>query len=84
VLVDGLAMRRGSPRAPGLGRLLVRAMLMASANHAATMQNYATLYLAPQLAGIDVSDWHALDSLVETGYDYAMKTLETWDRQNLL
>jgi hypothetical protein len=58
-------------------------MLIGSANHAATMQNYATLYLAPSLAGIDVSDWHALDALVETGYQHARKALETWDYQSL-
>ena len=83
VLVNSIGMRRESQRAPSLGRLLVRAMLMASANHAATMRNYATLYLAPPLAGIDVSDWHALDTLVETGYQHATKALETWDYQNL-
>ena len=83
VLVNSLAMRRESQRAPGLGRILVRAMLMASANHAATMQNYANLYLAPRLAGVDVADWHALDALVETGYSYAKKALDTWDYHNL-
>ena len=83
MLVNSIGMRRESQRMPGLGRLLVRAMLMASANHAATMRNYATLYLAPPLAGIDVADWHALDALVETGYQHARKALETWDYQNL-
>ncbi len=72
---EGEAMDAGSPR---LGRLLVRAMLLASSNHAATMRNYASLYLTPPLQGADVGDWHSLDALVEAGYAYASKALETW------
>ena len=79
VLMGSLAMRRESQRAPGLGRILVRSMLMASANHAATMRDHADLYLAPRLVGIDVADWHALDALVETGYEHARQALESWD-----
>ena len=41
------------------------------------------LALAPRLAGVDVADWHALDALVETGYSYAKKALDTWDYHNL-
>ena len=59
---------------------MVRAMLLGSANHAATMRNHASLYLTPPLEGVDVSDWHAIDTLVETGYAYASKELETWNR----
>ena len=79
VLMGSLAMRRESQRAPGLGRILVRSMLMASANHAATMRDHADLYLAPRLVGIDVADWHALDALVETGYEHARQALESWN-----
>jgi len=82
--LQGLApWQRPAPRSapsPRLGRLMVRAMLLASANHAATMRNYASLYLTPPLEGVDVSDWHAIDTLVETGYAYASKALETWNR----
>ena len=84
VLMGNLAMRRESQRAPGLGRILVRSMLMASANHAATMRNYAALYLDPPLAGIDVADWHAFDALVETGYVHAKEALAKWDHKNLM
>lgn len=74
-------LHAGSAAAPPrLGRLLVRAMLLASSNHAAAMKNYSSLYLTPPLAGVDVSDWHALDQLVETGYTYTSKALETWHR----
>ena len=66
---------------PRLGRLLVRAMLLGSSNHAATMRSYASLYLTPPIDGIDVGDWQALDSLVETGYAYASKALESWKHE---
>jgi predicted acylesterase/phospholipase RssA len=86
VLMSGLAGRTRDPgdaasdALPRLGRLLVRAMLLGSSNHAATMRSYASLYLTPPIDGIDVGDWQALDSLVETGYAYASKALESWNR----
>jgi predicted acylesterase/phospholipase RssA/CRP-like cAMP-binding protein len=86
VLMNGLAGRgrdagdAAGTASPRLGRLLVRAMLLGSSNHAATMRNFASLYLTPPIDGIDVGDWQALDSLVETGYAYASKALETWNR----
>ena len=73
-LTDGAA--EGPPR---LGRLLVRAMLLASSNHAAAMRGCASLYLTPPLEGVDVGDWHALDALIEAGYAYTSKALETWN-----
>ncbi len=66
-------------QSPRLGRLLVRAMLLGSSNHASTMRNYASLYLTPPVEGVDVGDWHALDTLATAGYAYTMKMLETWD-----
>jgi predicted acylesterase/phospholipase RssA/CRP-like cAMP-binding protein len=84
VLMNGLAGRgreTGDPASPRLGRLLVRAMLLGSSNHAATMRNYASLYLTPPTDGVDVGDWQALDALVETGYAYASKALESWNRE---
>lgn len=77
-LTPGRRPASRSATSPRLGRLMVRAMLLASSNHAATMRNYASLYLTPPLEGVDVSDWHAIDTLVETGYAYASKALETW------
>jgi predicted acylesterase/phospholipase RssA len=64
---------------PRMDRLMVRSTLLASSNHAAAMRPFASLYLTPPLQGVEPSDWHALDSLVETGYAYASKALEGWD-----
>lgn len=64
-------------RMPGIGRILVRAMLLAASNHAVAMRQHAALHLAPATSA-DVNDWHRLDELVETGYRHAMQTLETW------
>jgi NTE family protein len=33
--------------------------------------------LTPPLSGVDVSDWHAFDDLIETAYRYASRALET-------
>lgn len=83
-LMNGLVGRGRNDAAksasPTLGWLLARAMLLASSNHAATMRNYASLYLTPPLSGVDVSDWHAFDDLIETAYRYASRALETWNR----
>lgn len=64
---------------PSLSRVLVRAMLMASARHAESMRGVAALYLAPELPGMDVSDWNAIDRLVEAGYANASEALAAWD-----
>lgn len=64
---------------PSLSKLLVRSMLMASAQHATSVRNAAALYLAPELPGIDVSDWNAIDRLVEAGYTHAAAALAAWD-----
>jgi len=87
VLMNGLAGRgrdaaeSAAAPSPRLGRLLVRAMLLGSSNHAATMRSYASLYLTPPIDGVDVGDWDALDSLVECGYAYTSKALEAWNRE---
>ncbi len=65
-------------RLPRLPKVLVRAMLLGSANHAANMRHYASLYLTPDLKGADVSDWDELDTLVEAGYAHAREALKTW------
>jgi predicted acylesterase/phospholipase RssA len=75
-------MRRrtsGGANLPRMDKLMVRSMLLASSNHAASMRNFASLYLTPPLQGVDASDWHALDALVETGYAHASQALETWE-----
>jgi NTE family protein len=64
---------------PRMDRLMVRSTLLASSNHAAAMRSFASLYLTPPLQGVEPADWRALDSLVETGYAYASKALESWD-----
>jgi NTE family protein/lysophospholipid hydrolase len=65
---------------PRLPRILVRSMLLGSANHAASMHAHAALHLALELPGVDIADWQAIDTLVEAGYSQACRTLETWDR----
>jgi len=67
-----------SKSVPSLSRMLVRAMLMASATHAARVREVAALYLAPELPGIDVGDWQAIDRLVEAGYAHAAEALTQW------
>jgi NTE family protein len=71
LLASGAAM-------PRFSRILVRSMLLASATHADSVRPLAALHLAPELPGVDVGDWHALDALVEAGYAHAMKALDTW------
>ncbi len=66
--------------APGLARILVRAMLLASANHAGRVDQHAALVIAPDMPGIDVADWGAIDRIVDAGYACSMAALETWDR----
>lgn len=68
------------PSMPGLGRILMRAMLTGSARHTASTLHQAGLTLTPPLDGFDPNDWHALDALVRAGYDHAQEALATWHR----
>lgn len=68
---------------PSLSKVLVRSMLMASSRHAANVGQTAALYLAPELPGIDVNDWNAIDRLVEAGYAHAAEALAMWDARPL-
>jgi predicted acylesterase/phospholipase RssA/CRP-like cAMP-binding protein len=79
LLFDGLRANASRGRIPRLGRILVRSMLLASSNHSQAMRAHAALYLTPPVKGVDPNDWHALDTLVESGYRYTMEALERWD-----
>jgi NTE family protein len=69
----------GRDAVPGLGRILMRSMLLASAGHSAATRSRAALYLSPPLEGADPADWHALEALADAGYHHAVSALEAWD-----
>jgi len=81
--LDGLRVQDGRDRVPRIGRVLMRSMLLASANHSQSMRAHAALYLTPPVEGVDPGDWHALDQLVESGYRYTMEALEKWDPRQI-
>lgn len=80
LMLDGLRQRSARDDVPRLGRILMRSMLLASANHSQSMREHAALYLTPPVTHVDPNDWHALDRIVDAGYRYASEALEQWDR----
>jgi NTE family protein len=79
-ILDGLRPRDGGHSVPRLDRILMRSMLLASANHSQSMRALAALYLTPPVTDVDLNDWQALDRIVDSGYHYTMGVLEKWDR----
>jgi predicted acylesterase/phospholipase RssA len=79
-ILDGLRPQDASKAVPRLDRILMRSMLLASANHSQSMRAHTAHYLTPPVTNVDLNDWHALDRLVDSGYQYTMGALEKWDR----
>ena len=82
VILDGLRQQAGEGM-PRLSRILMRSMLLASANHSQAMRANAALYLTPPVTEVDLNDWNSLDRLVDAGYRYTMEVLEKCDRAQL-
>lgn len=79
-ILYGLRPQDGGHSVPRLDRILMRSMLLASANHSQSMRALAALYLTPPVTDVDLNDWQALDRIVDSGYHYTMGVLEKWDR----
>ena len=72
-----LASRR--PRLPNIVEVLMRSAEIASVRDSRTSGSPADLYLHVPLEGYTMSDFDAIDEIVEAGYQYTMRRLEAWD-----
>ena len=72
-----LASRR--PRLPNIVEVLMRSAEIASVRDSRTAGAPADLYLHVPLEGYTMSDFAAIDEIVEAGYQYTVRRLEAWD-----
>ena len=77
VVLLRLASRR--PRLPNIVEVLMRSAEIASVRDSRTSGSPADLYLHVPLEGYTMSDFDAIDEIVEAGYQYTMRRLEAWD-----
>ncbi len=73
-----LLRRRAGAKFPGLRRILMRSVLMASAAHAENMRGASDIYFTPQVAEYDINDWDEADRLIEIGYRDACEAIPGW------
>lgn len=74
-----LAQRwRGSPRRPGILRILLRAGMVNSASTAEQNAALSDLMLAPPVDHIDLMAWERFEDTIEVGYEHARERIADW------
>lgn len=75
---------RGTPstQVPSMLKLLWRSTVLNSIHRSETVKKLTDVYIHPDLDGVEIFDWHALDKAVEVGYRAASEALETRDGGN--
>jgi predicted acylesterase/phospholipase RssA/CRP-like cAMP-binding protein len=68
----------GGPRLPNILEVLMRSAEIASVRDSRVSGEPADLYLHVPLEGYTMSDFAAIDDIVEAGYEYTMRRLEDW------
>jgi predicted acylesterase/phospholipase RssA/CRP-like cAMP-binding protein len=70
-----LLLGRKTTKLPGIGAILMRAVLLGSARHQASIARDVDLYLHPPVERFGMFEWGALDQLADTGYACARDAL---------
>ena len=74
-----LAQRwRGSPRRPGILRILLRAGMVNSASTAEQNAALSDLMLAPSVDHNDLMAWERFEDTIEVGYEHARERIADW------
>ena len=66
---------RKTTKLPGIGAILMRAVLIGSARHQAAIARDVDLNLHPPVERFGMFEWGALDQLADTGYAFARDAL---------
>lgn len=65
-----------TPDLPSLFNVLYRATTVGSLRAVETVKAAADLYLAPPVSDFGIFDWRGIDSIIDAGYRYGLKTLK--------
>jgi predicted acylesterase/phospholipase RssA/CRP-like cAMP-binding protein len=63
---------------PGIGSILMQTAWISQATAGATVRRNVDLYFEPPVAQFRLRDWHALDELIELGYQHAREKIAAW------
>ncbi len=63
---------------PGIGSILMQTAWISQATAGAKVRKQVDLYLEPPVTKFRLRDWHALDELIEIGYEHAAEKLQSW------
>jgi NTE family protein len=63
---------------PGIGSILMQTAWISQATAGATVRRNVDLYFEPPVAQFRLRDWHALDELIELGYQHAREKISAW------
>ena len=67
-----------TPRFPNIGQILSRTVFVSSVRDGQAAAAASDLHLDPPLEGIGMSDFAAIDRIVEAGYQHALARLRDW------
>jgi NTE family protein len=86
---DGNRMRsiwqflRPGRKIPPIVDILVRAATVSGDSYARAVRTQADILFEPPLDDVDLLDWRACDRAIESGYRYAIETLEHRDKSEM-
>lgn len=63
---------------PSIGSILMQTAWLSQATAGASVRREVDLFFEPPVAEFRLRDWHALDQLVQLGYDHARERIESW------
>ncbi len=69
---------------PSLGTILMRSIMVGSSAKMKEVENMSDLFLNPKVDNVGMLEFDSIDDSIEIGYNYTMKKLEKFDKNNLL
>ena len=61
---------------------MMRTTMLSSVDNTEAMKQQADLYLHPPIERVEIFDWKAVGKLADVGYEYAVREIETWQRES--
>ena len=65
---------------PGIGSILMQTAWISQATAGAKIKRQVDLFFEPPVDAFRLRDWHALDELIEIGYQHAVERIAHWRR----
>jgi predicted acylesterase/phospholipase RssA len=63
---------------PNILAVMMRTLMLSSVHNSHLVMKHVDLYIRPPVDPFGIFDWHLLDKIVDTGYQFAQKKLAEW------